>query len=336
MLVSRVGGCLRQCVQCSKAPMRLYSTGVPQVFDRRAKRRQRDKAARDPGFQSYERLRNEVAWQMCDRVQDISRPFDLGLDLGCGRGHLGQQIDDEMIKYLVQSELASGPLNRFDESCRDAGMRIQSDEEVLPFRRNTFDVVLSNLSLHWVNDLPGCLTQINNSLVPDGVFIGSMFGGETLYELRCSMQLADIERKGGFAPRISPFVEVKDCGSLLQRTGFTLLTVDVDEFTINYPSPFELLEDLQGMGESNAAIKRPPFLSKESIAATAAIYQEMYGNDDGTIPATFQVIYLLGWKPDKSQVTPARRGSATHSIKELGIDLETLQQSISSGDSNIK
>jgi len=308
-----------------------YSTGVPQVFDRKAKQRHRDRAAGNADFKSFERLRNEVAWQLCDRVQDIDRSFDLGLNLGCGRGHVGREVDDDLIKHLIQTELAIGPLNNFDDTCRDPGLRIQSDEEVLPFRNDIYDIVLSNLSLHWVNDLPGTLFQIKNSLKPDGVFIGSIFGGETLYELRCAMQLAEIERKGGFAPRISPFAEVKDCGSLLTRTGFTLLTVDIDEFTINYPSPFELLEDLQGMAENNASVKRPPFLSQDTIAATAAIYQEMYGNEDGTVPATFQVIYLLGWKPDGSQVSAARRGSATHSIKEMGYDVKDLQASITDG-----
>eukprot|EP00041_Stephanoeca_diplocostata_P011505 m.190591 g.190591 ORF g.190591 m.190591 type:complete len:350 (+) comp18565_c0_seq2:339-1388(+) len=304
--------------------------GVPFVFDRKAKRLQRDRAARRANVADYERLRNEVAWQISDRIQDIKRPFSLGLDLGCGRGHIGRVVDDEMVDTLVQSELARGPLLRFDADARDQAFRVQADEERMPFRDNMFDIVVSNLALHWVNDLPGCLTQIKNTLVPDGVFIGSMFGGDTLYELRCSLQLAEIERLGGFAPHVSPFADVRDCGSLLQRAGFTLLTVDIDEITVNYPSPMELLDDLQGMGEQNASVKRQPFLHSSTLAAAAAVYKEMYGNDDGTVPATFQIIYLLGWKPDPSQVGPAERGSATHSLKDLSVDLNSLQQSIQS------
>lgn len=172
--------------------------------------------------------------------------------------------------------------------------------------------------------------QIKNCLVPDGVFIGAMFGGDTLFELRCSLQLAEIERKGGFAPRISPFADVRDCGSLLQRAGFTLLTVDVDDITVNYPSPYELVQDLRGMGEINASVKRNHTLSPETFAAAAAVYQDMYGNEDGTVPATFQVIYLLGWKPDPTQAKPAARGSATHSIADLssGMSLDELQAQI--------
>merc|ERR1719272_1856360 len=138
--------------------------------------------------------------------------------------------------------MSGGMLKGFGEEARDTGFRVQADEEMLPWRDETFDLVASNLALHWVNDLPGTLTQIKNVLVPDGLFIATMFGGDTLYELRCSLQLAEIERRGGFAPRISPFADVRDCGALLQRAGFTLLTVDIDEVTINYPSPFEVME----------------------------------------------------------------------------------------------
>jgi NADH dehydrogenase [ubiquinone] 1 alpha subcomplex assembly factor 5 len=82
--------------------------------------------------------------------------------------------------------------------------RLVVDEEHLPFEENSLDAVVSSLSLNWVNDLPGTLIQIKNSLKPDGVFIGAMFGGDTLFELRTSLQLAEVEREGGISPRISP------------------------------------------------------------------------------------------------------------------------------------
>lgn len=78
------------------------------------------------------------------------------------------------------------------------------DEELLPFEENSLEAVVSSLSLNWVNDLPGALIQIRNSLKPDGVFIGAMFGGDTLFELRTSLQLAEVERESGISPRISP------------------------------------------------------------------------------------------------------------------------------------
>uniref|UniRef100_A0A8D0EKC7 NADH:ubiquinone oxidoreductase complex assembly factor 5 n=1 Tax=Strix occidentalis caurina TaxID=311401 RepID=A0A8D0EKC7_STROC len=179
------------------------------------------------------------------------------------------------------------------------------------------DRVFDIPSLHWVNDLPRAFKEIHQVLKPDGVFIGAMFGGDTLYELRCSLQLAELEREGGFSPHVSPFTAVSDLGHLLSRAGFNTLTVDTDEIQVNYPGLFEVMEDLQGMGESNCSWNRKPLLHRDTMLAAAAIYQEMYGNSDGSVPATFQIYYMIGWKFHESQARPAQRGSATVSFGDL-------------------
>ncbi|XP_006806608.2 arginine-hydroxylase NDUFAF5, mitochondrial [Neolamprologus brichardi] len=194
---------------------------------------------------------------------------------------------------------------------------VLADEEFLPFKENTFDLVVSSLALHWINDLPGALRQIHQVLKPDGVFIGAMVGGETLYELRCSLQLAETEREGGFSPHISPYTAVTDLGNLLGQAGFNMLTVDIDEIQVHYPGIMEVMTDLQGMGESNCAWNRKSLLHRDTILAAAAIYKEMYGSEDGSVPATFEILYMIGWKPHESQAKPAKRGSATASFGDL-------------------
>ncbi|XP_075195398.1 arginine-hydroxylase NDUFAF5, mitochondrial isoform X2 [Anomaloglossus baeobatrachus] len=154
-----------------------------------------------------------------------------------------------------------------------------------------------------------------------------MFGGETLYELRCSLQLAEIEREGGFSPHVSPFTAVNDLGNLMGRAGFNMLTVDTDEIQVHYPGMFELMKDLQGMGESNCAWNRRCLLHRDSMLAAAAIYREMYGEEDGSVPATFQIYCMIGWKPHESQAKPAKRGSATMSFGELGKANEIVSKS---------
>ncbi|KAG1121274.1 hypothetical protein G6F42_012588 [Rhizopus arrhizus] len=191
------------------------------------------------------------------------------------------------------------------------------DEEHLPFAENSLDAVVSSLSLNWVNDLPGALIQIKNSLKPDGVFIGAMFGGDTLFELRTSLQLAEVERESGISPRISPMADSSDMSRMLTRAGFTLTTVDVDEIQVNYPSAFELMQDLRAMGESNSVLTRRPFLKRDTLLAAASIYKELHGNPDGTIPATFSIIYLIGWKPSENTPLPKKRGSANASLKDV-------------------
>lgn len=204
------------------------------------------------------------------------------------------------------------------------GIKVQRtvmDEEDFSFEPESLDLVISALSLHWVNNLPGCFRSINKSLRNDGVFMAAMFGGETLYELRSSLQLAELERDGGISAHISPFVDIRDVGGLLTRANFTMLTIDTDEMVVGYPSMFELMWDLKGMAENNAARNRNLRLNKDTMLAAAAIYKELYGKtkEDGApfIPATFQVIYLLGWKPDPSQPKPIRRGTGEVSLKDL-------------------
>uniref|UniRef100_A0AAY4AK05 Uncharacterized protein n=1 Tax=Denticeps clupeoides TaxID=299321 RepID=A0AAY4AK05_9TELE len=158
---------------------------------------------------------------------------------------------------------------------------------------------------------------IQQVLKPDGVFVGAMVGGETLYELRCSLQLAELEREGGFAPHVSPYTAVTDLGNLLGQAGFNMLTVDIDEVQVHYPGMLEVISDLKAMGESNCAWNRKSMLHRDTILAAAAIYKEMYGNEDGSVPATFEILHMIGWKPHRSQAKPARRGSATASFADL-------------------
>lgn len=153
--------------------------------------------------------------------------------------------------------------------------RLVADEErlldIIP--RNSQEAIVSCLSLHWVNDLPGTLVQIKEALRPDGVFIGAIFGGDTLFELRTSLQLAEVEREGGISPHVSPMADPRDMSNLMSRAGFTLLTVDVDEVSVRYPSMWELLDDLRDMGENNAIIGRRHLLHRDTLAAASAIYK---------------------------------------------------------------
>jgi len=187
---------------------------------------------------------------------------------------------------------------------------VLDDEETLPYPTGTFDAVLSSLSMHWINDLPSSLRQINNILKPDCPLIATMFGGDSLFELRTSLQLADLDRRGGVSTHTSPLADVRDIGGLLQSAGFKLLTVDVDDIVVDYPSIFELMQDLQAMGESNAVLGREMGgIQRDVLLAAESIYRALHGNEDGTVPATFRMIHFIGWKEGEGQRQPEKRGS---------------------------
>ncbi|XP_018540373.1 arginine-hydroxylase NDUFAF5, mitochondrial [Lates calcarifer] len=292
------------------------SRGTMNVFNREMKKRQKNWAASLQDGHQYDYLRDEVGGRVADRVYDIARTFPLALDIGGGKSHIAEHLSKDVVERLFLTDISESTLKQRRQTEIPTHC-ILADEEFLPFKENTFDLVMSSLSLHWINDLPGALRQIHQVLKPDGVFIGAMVGGETLYELRCSLQLAETEREGGFSPHVSPYTAVTDLGNLLGQAGFNMLTVDIDDVQVHYPGIIEVMTDLQGMGESNCAWNRRSMLHRDTILAAAAIYKEMYGNEDGSVPATFEILYMIGWKPHESQAKPAKRGSATASFGEL-------------------
>ncbi|THV08196.1 S-adenosyl-L-methionine-dependent methyltransferase [Dendrothele bispora CBS 962.96] len=299
------------------------AVGPYQIFDRNAKISQKNRAVTKKDGQSsrtVDYVRDEVADRMMERLEDIKRKFATIVDLGSGSGHFTRLLDSETTKKSIMIDSSEKALYR--DPCSEFEVqveRIHADEENLlrTLEPNSQEAIVSCLSLHWINDLPGILVQIKEALKPDGLFLGAMFGGETLFELRTSLQLAEIDREGGISPHVSPMTETQDVSNLLGRAGFTLLTVDVDEVKVAYPSMWELMEDLRDMGESNAILGRRHFIHRDTLAAASAIYKELHGNEDGTIPATFQVIFMIGWKPAPSQPKPLERGSGKTNLKEV-------------------
>ncbi|KAM7539093.1 hypothetical protein Aperf_G00000050624 [Anoplocephala perfoliata] len=302
---------------------RLSTSFVP-VFDRKAKKLQRARASRREDPTLYDYLRNEAAFRLSDRVYDIVRVFDKAAELGCGRGHLIQYLTSDSIKFLYQCDSSPEVLKQIAPSPDVETQLLVVDEEFLPFADNSLNLVLSSLSLHWVNDLSSTFKQVLRVLKPDGCFLGVTFTTDTLYELRVALQLAETERLGGFYNHVNPFIESARFGELLKENGYSLISLDVDEIVIHYPSMFELMDDLRGMGESNAAINRPLRLNKNVLFAASSIYQERFGaareggkEGERCIPATFKLLFFIAWKPDPSQAKPLPRGSAEFSLKDL-------------------
>jgi len=314
--------CSSKCCQIRSFSVGIVSQSSVRVFDRRAKLLQRERAAANPDVENYDFMKEEVGYRVSDRVLDVARKMQVAVDLGSGRGWVTRHMTEHSVGRVTAIELSQGLLDQAPEPDGVSMERLAMDIDGadLPFSDNSVDVVTSCLAMHWVNDLPGLFREINRILKPDGVFIGAMFGGETLMELRTSLQLAELEREGGFAAHVSPFVEVKDLGGLLNSNNFTLLTIDTDDLKVRYPTIFPLMRDLKGMGESNAALNRKLHLHRETLLAANAIYADLYGesSEDGEVlPASFQVYYWIGWKPDPSQPRSLKPQKSDVSLKDL-------------------
>ncbi|MDX2142309.1 MAG: methyltransferase domain-containing protein [Rhodospirillaceae bacterium] len=238
----------------------------------------------------------------------MTRTFSRAVDLGARNGHIAERLQGSAkVEWLAQSEF-SWPMTM---AAARHGNAVCVDEEILPFADGALDLVLSNLALHWVNDLPGALIQVRRALRPDGLFLAAMFGSETLRELRASLLHAETDLRGGASPRVSPFVDVRDAGQLLNRAGFALPVVDSDTITVTYTDIFKLMTDLRGMGETNAVHeRRKTATGREIFARAGEIYGQRHADERGRLIATFQIVTLTAWAPHQSQQKALRPGSA--------------------------
>ena len=286
----------------------------PLLFDRRLLRARRLRAqALGPSTFLIDRVADELG----DRIAAVLRSFERAVDLGtptdavrralAASGKVGGIIAADALAGQAPFSLSGSP--------------VAADEEALPFRDGSLDLVVSALALGFVNDLPGTLIQIRRALRPDGLLLAALAGGDTLTELRQAFAAAEAEIEDGISPRVVPFADVPELGALLQRAGFALPVADVERLTVRYASPVALMHDLRRMGAANALVerRRRP-LRRALLERMVAIYGERFSDPDGRIRATFEIVWLSGWAPHASQQKPLAPGSARQRLADaLGV-----------------
>lgn len=237
-----------------------------------------------------------------DRLETVKRNFPQAAFSGAGdfASTLTPQCGVEEL-FIMDNAFARLPVS--------AKRRMVADEEALPIAPQSLDLFVSLLTLHGVNDLIGALTQIRMALKPDGLFIGVLFGEDTLHHLRHSLYQAESEITGGVSARIAPFAAVQDTGQALSRAGFALPVADIDKVSVRYENPLKLIADLRGMGETHALTSRGAPLRRDVFSRAMALFNDAGGEEN------FDVIYLTGWAPHESQQKPLQPGSAKASLE---------------------
>ncbi len=277
----------------------------PLIFDRALIRRRR-RRANNLGAATF--LLDRAAEDLADRLTAVLRRFDVAVDLGTPGAALRKALTR---LGAVGTIVAAGRADAEPEPANADQMIVVADEEALPFRDGSLDLVVSALVLQFVNDLPGTLIQLRRALKPDGLFLAALIGGDTLTELRQAFAAAESELEGGASPRVAPFADLRELGALLQRAGFALPVTDVDRVCVRYDSVFALMHDLRRMAATNALIerRRTP-LRRATLMRMAEIYGQRFADADGRLRATFEIVWLSGWAPHPSQQQPRRPGSA--------------------------
>lgn len=264
----------KQCTRHYPLPM------TSQLTDRAALIRNRQRAQRDPALFLHEMAADDIQ----DRLSLVNKTF----------------TDKAVVTGFPDFWRSRFP----DAACIE-------DTEQLQLAEHSQDLVIHAMCLHWACDPVGQLVQSRRALRPDGLFLGIFFGGETLHELRRSLAQAEADITGGLSQRVVPMGEIRDLGALLQRAGFALPVADSLPLTVTYASALDLMRDLRAMGESNALDGRQRKISRRDVLMRACtLYAENFADNEGRIPATFELMVLTGWSPDENQPKPLRPGSA--------------------------
>lgn len=279
----------------------------PTIFDRKLLR-MRQKRALALGPAPF--LLDRIAEEMGERLGVVLRQFDRAVDLDTPTDTLRRVLVTGGKIGTIAAATSAGAAEIF-------APQVAADEEALPFADGSLDLVVSALALQFVNDLPGTLIQIRRALKPDGLLLVAMIGGDSLNELRESFAEAESEIEGGISPRVSPFADIRDLGSLLQRAGFALPVIDSDRLTVRYDNPLALMRDLRAMGATNILTerRRTP-LKRATLQRMLEIYARRFADADGRLRATFEIVWLTGWAPHESQQKPLKPGSATQRLAD--------------------
>jgi SAM-dependent methyltransferase len=269
---------------------------APALFDTDLLARRRARAGRGTGADF---LHEAMATEVSERLKEVNRTFTAPAVVGPRAALWSRLLACDRL-----GEPHHGP-----------------DTDPLGLAEGTHDLLVHALALHWANDPVGQLVQARRALRPDGLFLGLLFGGQTLAELRAALAAAEIEVAGGLSPRVAPMGEIRDLGGLLQRAGFAMPVADSHRLTVTYATAFDLMRDLRAMGETNVLHDRLRRPTRRAVFLRAAeLYAERFAGPDARIPATFEIVFLTGWAPAADQPKPLRPGSARMRLADaLGV-----------------
>ena len=264
-------------------------------------------------YEKHDVLQQEVQSVLLERLDfymaDPGRIVDVGAGTGRGTALLKKRYAkaeviaiDLALPMLRAAKQHASWLKPFQRVCAEA--------TALPLADHSVDVLHSNLCFQWIDDLRSLFGECVRVLKPGGLLAFSTFGPDTLKELRASWAEADQQ------PHVSRFLDMHDVGDAMLAAGLRDPVLDVHRYTLTYSEPRKLLEELQGLGATNADQTRERGLTgKARYKRMLAAYETM--RLDGRIPATWEVVTAHAWGAPPGQ---GRRGADGSEIASFSVD----------------
>lgn len=269
------------------------------LMDKKFSRRRFNTAAANYTNFDFDPVTQEIGQRLLERLQLMRLQPTLALDLGCGSGQIAAALLKHYRKATVialDSAWAMLPMARQRGSWRRKIYSLCADAEHIPLASNSASLIVSNLVLHWCNDLNQILQECWRVLQPNGLLLFSTYGPDTLQELRQSWQVADPD-----TIHVHPFIDMHHIGDALLYFKYSDPVMDSEYLTVHYSHVRQLLEDLQQQGAVNAALtRRRGLMGRQQFAKMLASYEAL--RIDDKIPATYEIVYGHAWKPEQVSV----------------------------------
>lgn len=278
------------------------------AFDKSSVRRSFDSAA--DAYEEHAVLQREVAGRLLGRLDWLKIQPENILDIGAGTGEPTGQLMKRFPKARVYAlDLSSRMLQKVKKQgrfFRRPGV-VCGDSQQLPVSDASMDLVFSSLSLQWCDQPDLAFAEIRRVLKPDGVLLFSSFGPDTLKELRASWRSVDEQ------PHVHTFIDMHDLGDLMVYAGLQEPVMDREEIILTYKDVKGVMRDLKFIGASNALQGRGRGLMGRTKFRILTEAYEKWRQQDGRLPATYEVVYGTAWSGQSRQT-----GVATIAIEEIG------------------
>lgn len=178
---------------------------------------------------------------------------------------------------------------------------------------HSVDLVISNLCLYWLDDCKSCFKAIHHWLNPDGLFLFTTLGPDTLQELRYSWAQVDEH------PHVQSFIDLHDIGDQLLAANFKDPVMDMDKLYLTYQNTLDIIHDIHDRGESLCHPNRQKGLTGRNKFTQMLQHYEQFRGNDGKVSATYEVIHGHAWgNISKPNTGLNDQGEARIAISEIG------------------
>lgn len=284
-----------------------------QGFDYNALKQGFNKTAKT--YDRHAKMTATVNDHLLERIKSLNLNPERILDIGAGTGSLSRALLKLYPKARIYCIDLSEKRLIFAKGKRKWFRKqhyVTADMHAIPFKNESFDLVVSNLTWYWAEHLHQAIYEAKRVLKIDGKLLFSTLGPDTLRELRASFAAASEE------PHINTFFDMHDIGDALLKAGFGDPVMDVEYFTHTVKTVAALFKELRATGELNyQALRSRGMMGPEILKKATAHYEQF--REDKLLPVTTEAVFGYAWRKEETSQQQLENG-------EIAVPLSALKR----------